>query len=262
MRPGSLSGARQFARFRAILILMMYVMDDERVLYEDNHLIIVNKLSSEIVQGDKTGDTTLAESVQAYIKKRDGKAGNVFIGITHRLDRPTSGIVIFAKTSKGLSRMNKLFREQGVSKSYWAVLQKAPPEEEGRFEDYLWRDKRKNRSYVGEKGKKDAKRAALSYKVLCRSENYTLAEIDLETGRHHQIRAQFSARGCAIKGDLKYGAKRSNPGGGIHLHARRVRFIHPVKGEPVEVTAPVPKDDILWQDLEQTVEKGESRSIE
>lgn len=241
---------------------MIYVMDSERVLYEDNHLIIVNKLCSEIVQGDKTGDTTLAESVQAFIKKRDNKPGNVFLGITHRLDRPTSGIVIFAKTSKALSRMNKLFREHGVKKSYWAVLQSSPAEGEARLVDYLWRDQKKNRSYVCDESKKDAKKAILSYKIICRSKNNTLADIDLETGRHHQIRAQFSSLGCSIKGDLKYGAKCSNPGGGIHLHARRVSFIHPVSAESINVTAPVPRDDILWQDLEETVLRGDSRTGE
>lgn len=234
---------------------MIYEMESDRVLYEDNHLIIVNKLCSEIVQGDKTGDTTLAESVQTFIKKRDRKPGNVFLGITHRLDRPTSGIVIFAKTSKALSRMNKLFREHGVQKSYWAVLQSAPAEPEGRLTDFLWRDKKKNRSFVTEAGKKDAKKASLTYRVIGRSKKYTLVDIDLETGRHHQIRAQFSALGCSIKGDLKYGARRSNPGGGIHLHARRVKFIHPVSGESISVTAPVPKDDILWQDLEEAVNR-------
>ncbi len=225
-------------------------MDPSRVLYEDNHLIIVNKLSSEIVQGDKTGDETLCETVQAFIKDRDDKPGNVFLGVTHRLDRPTSGAVIFAKTSKALSRMNALFRDHGVAKSYWAVLYPGDLETEGRLTDYLWRDQKKNRSFVCDKGKKDAKKAVLSYKIIARSERYLLAEIDLETGRHHQIRAQFSFRGCPVKGDLKYGAKRSNPGGGIHLHARRVRFVHPVSGKEIDVTAPVPADDPLWQDLE------------
>ncbi|MBF9018492.1 RNA pseudouridine synthase [Oceanispirochaeta sp. M2] len=237
-------------------------MDSERVLYEDNHLIIVNKLCSEIVQGDKTGDTTLAESVQAFIKKRDKKPGNVFLGITHRLDRPTSGIVIFAKTSKALSRMNKLFREHGVKKSYWAVLQSSPEEGEARLVDYLWRDKIKNRSYVCDESKKDAKKAILSYTIICRYKNYVLADIDLETGRHHQIRAQFSSLGCSIKGDLKYGAKQSNPGGGIHLHARRVSFIHPVSAESINVTAAVPRDDILWQDMEEKVLRGDSQTGE
>lgn len=241
---------------------MIYVMDSDRVLYEDNHLIIVNKLCSEIVQGDITGDTTLAESVQAFIKKRDKKPGNVFLGITHRLDRPTSGIVIFAKTSKALSRMNKQFREHAVKKSYWAVLLGSPKESEGRLVDYLWRDKKKNRSFVCNEGKKDAKKAALSYKTICRTKKYTLIDIDLETGRHHQIRAQFSSLGCSIKGDLKYGAKLPNPGAGIHLHARRVSFIHPVSGEEIKVTAAVPMDDILWQNLEETVLRGDSQTDE
>ena len=243
-----------------MLAAMINEMDSSRVLYEDNHIIIVNKLCSEIVQGDKTGDETLAETVQAYIKKRDKKPGNVFLGITHRLDRPTSGIVVFAKTSKALSRMNKLFRDHEVRKSYWAVLEGSPSEEEARLADYLWRDKKKNRSYISKPDRRDAKKAILSYKVICRSKNYVLAEVDLETGRHHQIRAQLSGRGWPIKGDLKYGAKRSNPGGGIHLHARRVQFIHPVSSEPVDVCAPVPRTDVLWQDLEEAVERGESRT--
>ncbi len=243
-----------------MLAAMINEMDSSRVLYEDNHIIIVNKLCSEIVQGDKTGDETLAETVQAYIKKRDKKPGNVFLGITHRLDRPTSGIVVFAKTSKALSRMNKLFRDHEVRKSYWAVLEGSPSEEEARLTDYLWRDKKKNRSYISKPDRRDAKKAILSYKVICRSKNYVLAEVDLETGRHHQIRAQLSGRGWPIKGDLKYGAKRSNPGGGIHLHARRVQFIHPVSGEPVDACAPVPRTDVLWQDLEEAVERGESRT--
>lgn len=233
----------------------------ERILYEDNHLIIINKLSSEIVQGDKTGDETLAETVQRFIKKRDGKPGNVFLGITHRLDRPTSGIVIFAKTSKALSRMNRLFRDHEVRKTYWAVLQGSPEKEEDRWTDHLRRDRKKNRSFVCKPSVRDAKKAVLSYRVLCRSDRYVLAEVDLETGRHHQIRAQFSARGCPIKGDLKYGSKRSNPGGGIHLHARRVRFVHPVSKEALELSAPVPRDDLLWQEFEEAVASGRRKTV-
>ena len=233
----------------------------DRILYEDNHLIIINKLSSEIVQGDKTGDKTLAETVQSFIKKRDRKPGNVFLGITHRLDRPTSGIVIFAKTSKALSRMNQLFRDHKVRKTYWAVLQGQPEKENDRLTDHLRRDRKKNRSFVCKPTVRDAKRAVLTYKLLCRSDNYVLAEVDLETGRHHQIRAQFSSRGCPIKGDLKYGAKRSNPGGGIHLHARMVRFVHPVSKEALEVSAPVPRDDLLWQEFEEAVTAGKGRTL-
>ena len=223
----------------------------QRILYEDNHLIIVNKECSEIVQGDKTGDEPLCDTVGAFIKKRDAKPGNVFIGIPHRLDRPTSGIVIFAKTSKALSRMNELFRRNEVHKTYWAVLGGCPSAGEDTLTDYLRRDRKQNKSYTCSAGRKDAKKAVLSYKILHFTGRYALAEVDLHTGRHHQIRVQFSSRGYTIKGDLKYGASRSNPGGGIHLHARRVTFVHPVRKEAVDVTAPVPPDDKLWAELEK-----------
>ena len=223
----------------------------QRILYEDNHLIIVNKESSEIVQGDKTGDTPLCDTVGAFIKERDRKPGNVFIGICHRLDRPTSGIVIFTKTSKALSRMNELFRQNSVHKTYWAVLCGCPENSEGTLTDWLRRDRVKNRSFAVSSKGKEAKKAVLSYRVLISTDSSSLVEVDLHTGRHHQIRVQFSSRGYPVKGDLKYGASSSNPGGGIHLHARRVTFTHPVKKIPVDVTAPVPPGDVLWANLEK-----------
>jgi 23S rRNA pseudouridine1911/1915/1917 synthase len=229
----------------------------ERILFEDNHLIIVNKESSEIVQGDKTGDDTLCDSVKSFIKKRDSKPGNVFLGITHRLDRPTSGIVIFAKTSKALSRMNALFRNGDVNKTYWAVLGGCPDKSEDTLTDYLRRDRKQNKSFVSPPGKMDAKKAVLSYRILHFTGRFSLAEINLLTGRHHQIRVQFSSRGFPIKGDLKYGARRSDPGGGIHLHARRISFVHPVNKKKIEVVAPVPLDDTLWQDLEREISQRE-----
>jgi 23S rRNA pseudouridine1911/1915/1917 synthase len=222
----------------------------DRILYEDNHLIIINKASSEIVQGDKTGDETLGEKVQKYIKIRDEKPGNVFLGVTHRLDRPTSGLVVFAKTSKALSRMNVLFREHHLKKTYWAILEKAPRKDAAQLVDYLRRDRNKNRSFCCDSGRDDAKKAVLSYEVLNRIGSETLVEVDLETGRHHQIRAQFSGRGCPIKGDLKYGAKAPNSNGSIHLHARKIVFVHPVSKVEITVVAPVPRNDILWQEFE------------
>ncbi len=229
----------------------------QRILFEDNHLIIVNKESSEIVQGDKTGDPSLCDDLKDYIKKRDAKPGNVFLGIPHRLDRPTSGIVIFAKTSKALSRMNELFRNGDVHKTYWAVVCGCPETKEDTLTDWLWRDRKRNKSFVTVKGKNDAKKAVLSYKMLHYTGRYTLLEVLLHTGRHHQIRVQLSSRGWPVKGDLKYGAPRSNPGGGIHLHARKVDFIHPVKKNRVEVTAPVPPADALWADLEKEASRCE-----
>ena len=217
------------------------------VLYEDNHIIAVNKTCNEIVQGDKTGDTPLSEIVKAYIKDKYAKPGEVFLGVTHRLDRPTSGVVLFARTSKALTRLNEMFKShEQIRKTYWAIVQGAPKVPEARLENWLVRNEAQNKSYIAKAGAKDAKLAVLSYKTLVRGENYTLLEIDLETGRHHQIRCQLAAIGCPVKGDLKYGAKRSNPDGGISLHARKIEFIHPVKKEPICITAPVP-DDSLWQ---------------
>ena len=219
------------------------------VLYEDNHIIAVNKTCSEIVQGDKTGDTPLSEIVKAYIKEKYNKPGEVFLGVTHRLDRPTSGVVLFARTSKALTRLNAMFQShEQIQKTYWAIVQGAPKMPEGRLENWLIRNEQQNKSYIAKPNANNAKKAILSYRTLVRGENYTLLEINLETGRHHQIRCQLAAIGCPIKGDLKYGAKRSNPDGGISLHARQIAFIHPVSKQPICITAPVPNDS-LWQQL-------------
>ena len=234
------------------------------VLYEDNHIIAVNKTCNEIVQGDKTGDTPLSETVKAYIKTQYNKPGEVFLGVTHRLDRPTSGVVLFARTSKALTRLNEMFREKSVSdqpsaitKTYWAIVQGCPKVPEARLENYLTRNEKLNKSFIVGKEQgaksKDAKLAILTYKTLVKGEHYSLLEINLETGRHHQIRCQLAAIGCPVKGDLKYGAKRSNPDGGICLHARKIEFIHPVKKEPICITAPVP-DDSLWQQFAASVQ--------
>ena len=224
------------------------------VLYEDNHIIAVNKTCNEIVQGDKTGDTPLSETVKAYIKEKYDKPGEVFLGVTHRLDRPTSGVVLFARTSKALTRLNEMFREKSavsdqpsaITKTYWAIVQGCPKVPEARLENWLTRNESLNKSFIAKPGAKEAKLAILTYKTLVKGEHYTLLEINLETGRHHQIRCQLAAIGCPVKGDLKYGAKRSNPDGGISLHARKIEFIHPVKKEPICITAPVPYDS-LWQ---------------
>jgi 23S rRNA pseudouridine1911/1915/1917 synthase len=227
-----------------------------QVLYEDNHIIAVSKTCHEIVQGDKTGDTPLSEMVKAYIKDKYQKPGEVFLGVTHRLDRPTTGVVLFARTSKALTRLNAMFQSHElIRKTYWAIVEKNDRllgDEVIRLENYLWRNEKQNKSFVVKAGTKDAKRAVLTYKALAQSDRYTLLEINLETGRHHQIRCQLAAIGLPIKGDLKYGAKRSNPDGGISLHARKIEFVHPVSKLPISITAPVP-NDALWQVLEQTV---------
>lgn len=227
------------------------------VLYEDNHIIIVNKTCREIVQGDKTGDTTLGEQIAAYIKEKYAKPGNVFVGVAHRLDRPTSGVVVFAKTSKALSRLCDIFAKHDVKKLYWAVVKNAPKEEEGRLVNYLKRNEKQNKSFVVGKGVKDAKEAILSYRTIAKSDNYTLLEVDLSTGRHHQIRCQLANIGSPIKGDLKYGFPRSNPDGGISLHARSIEFIHPVSKKEIKVVAPVP-DDNLWKELERLAMNAEA----
>lgn len=225
-------------------------MAEVEVLYEDNHLIAVNKRAGDITQGDKTGDEPLPEKVKRWLKEKYNKPGNVFCGVIHRLDRPTSGLVIFAKTSKGLSRMNALFQKKEVQKTYWAIVENAPATEQGSLVDYLKKNPKKNKSASVKEGTEGAKRAELDFKVIAKSDRYTLLEIDPKTGRHHQIRAQLSTIGCVIKGDLKYGAKRSNNDGSISLHARKVSFVHPVKKEPVTITAPVP-DDKLWKWFEE-----------
>ena len=216
------------------------------VVYEDNHIIIVNKTASEIVQGDKTGDTPLSETVKQYLKEKYNKPGNVFIGVTHRLDRPVSGLVVLAKTSKALARLNEMFRTGKVEKTYWAIVKKQPPAKEGTLTHYLTRNEKQNKSYAYDTEKPGSKKAFLHYRLLTRSDNYFLLEVNLETGRHHQIRCQLAKIGCPIKGDLKYGFPRSNPDGSICLHARRVKFVHPVSGKLIEVEAPVP-DDNLWK---------------
>ena len=216
------------------------------VVYEDNHIIIVNKSNSEIVQGDKTGDKPLAEMVKEYIKEKYQKPGNVFLGVVHRLDRPVSGLVVFARTGKALARLNEMFRTKEVQKTYLAITGSRPPAEEGELEHWLVRNEKQNKSYAYDSEKPNAKKALLSYKLTGRSERYYLLEVDLKTGRHHQIRCQLSKIGCPIKGDLKYGAPRSNPDGGICLHAWRVRFIHPVSRKEICVEASLPQDR-LWQ---------------
>ena len=215
------------------------------VVYEDNHLIVVDKTSSEIVQGDKTGDVPLSETVKQYIKEKYAKPGEVYLGVVHRLDRPVSGLVVFARTSKALSRMNEMFRKKKIKKTYWAIVKNLPSQEEGELVHYLVRNEKQNKSYAYDKEVPHSKRAVLHYKLIGRSQNYFLLEVDLKTGRHHQIRCQLAKMGCPIKGDLKYGFARSNPDGSISLHARSMRFIHPVSKKPVELTAPLPADK-LW----------------
>lgn len=218
---------------------------ENRIVYEDNHLIILNKNAGELVQGDKTNDITLADKVKAHIKARDNKPSEVFLGIPHRLDRPVSGIVIYCKTSKALSRMTELFRVKEIQKTYWAIVEKAPQSAEGTLKNYMWKNEKQNKSYVSETEKPESKLAILHYKHMASSERYHLIEVNLETGRHHQIRAQLANLGCIIKGDLKYGAARSNPDGSIHLHSRYCSFMHPVKKEQINLTASCP-NDALW----------------
>lgn len=224
-----------------------------KVVYEDNHIIIVNKCSGEIVQGDKTGDKPLSDTVKEYIKQKYNKPGNVFLGVVHRLDRPVSGLVVFAKTSKALSRLNDMFRTGDVHKTYWAVVKRRDIATEGTLTDWLTRNERQNKSYAHEREVPGAKKAVLKYKVRAVADNYMLIEVKLLTGRHHQIRCQLSHMGCPIKGDLKYGAPRSNPDGSISLLSRRVEFVHPVSKENIVAYADVP-DDRLWHDLSANAE--------
>lgn len=226
---------------------------DDAVIYEDNHLIAVNKLAGEITQGDKTGDEPLPEMVKKWLKIKYQKPGNVFCGVIHRLDRPTSGLVLFAKTSKALARMNALFQQKVIQKTYWAIVEQPPKEAQAVLENYLIKNEKQNKSYVSDTSKKASKQALLSYKVKAKSDRYTLIEVQPKTGRHHQIRVQLSHIGSVIKGDVKYGAKRSNKDGSICLHARKVQFIHPVSKEEISITAPVP-DDELWKYFSQVVE--------
>ena len=224
-----------------------------KVVYEDNHIIIVDKCSGEIVQGDKTGDKPLSETVKEYIKEKYNKPGNVFLGVVHRLDRPVSGLVVFAKTSKALSRLNDMFRTGDVHKTYWAVVKRRDIALEGTLTDWLTRNERQNKSYAHEREVPGAKKAVLKYKVRAVADNYMLIEVTLLTGRHHQIRCQLAHIGRPIKGDLKYGAPRSNPDGSISLLSRRVEFVHPVSKETIVAYADVPNDR-LWHDLSANAE--------
>ncbi len=229
------------------------------ILYEDNHIIIVNKASGEIVQGDKTGDKPLVEILKDYIKSRDNKPGNVFMGVVHRLDRPVSGVVVFAKTSKALSRLNAMFASGDVHKTYWAISRNKPAEPQATLIHWIRSVERNNKSYASLTPSKDAKEARLAYRLIASSDRYHLLEVKLMTGRKHQIRVQLSSVGCPVKGDLKYGDKRSNSDGSISLHARNIRFVHPVSGKDIDVTAPVPADN-LWLALEQSVTNSDSIS--
>ena len=221
-----------------------------KVLYEDNHIIVINKAAGEIVQGDKTGDESLCETMKRYIKEKYAKPGNVFIGLPHRLDRPVSGIVVFAKTSKALERLNRMFSEGSVKKIYWALTKGIHVPAEAELESWILRNEKMNKSFSYPKEVKGSKRAVLHYRLAAASQNYNLVEVELKTGRHHQIRCQLSSIGCPIKGDLKYGAQRSNPDGSISLHARYIEFTHPVSKEQIAITAPLP-DDRLWQSFEK-----------
>ncbi|MDR1676604.1 MAG: RNA pseudouridine synthase [Tannerella sp.] len=218
------------------------------VIYEDNHLIAVNKTCHEIVQGDKTGDMPLSEGLKAFLKGKYAKPGNVCIGVIHRLDRPVTGTVVFAKTSKALRRMNEIFRQGEVKKIYWAIVRNPPPQREGELVHWLVRNEQQNKSYAGDVEKPNAQKAILHYRLIAASEHYYLLEIMLMTGRHHQIRCQLAKIGCPVRGDLKYGADRSNPDGGISLHARSLSFVHPVTRQPVSLTAPAPEER-LWKAL-------------
>jgi 23S rRNA pseudouridine1911/1915/1917 synthase len=216
------------------------------ILFEDNHLIIYNKQPSQIIQGDKTGDVPLSDLLKSFIKERDHKPGNVFLGVVHRIDRPVSGVVIFAKTSKALTRLNEMIKTGQIHKTYWAVVKNAPPEESGHLKHFLKKNEEKNKSFAYEKEVAGSRMAELTYRLIAHSQNYYLLEVNLLTGRHHQIRSQLSKIGCPIRGDLKYGFDRSNPDGSIHLHARKIEFIHPVSKEKISITADPPKDR-LWE---------------
>lgn len=219
--------------------------DNLQILHEDNHIIVVNKRVGDIVQGDKTGDKPLSEIVKEYIKDKYNKPGEVFLGVVHRLDRPTTGIVVFAKTSKALERLNKMFSERETNKTYWAIVKNKPPKTEDNLIHFLKKNEKNNTSKAHLKEVPESKKASLDYKIIKELNNYFALEINLHTGRHHQIRAQLQAIGCPIKGDLKYGFDRSNPDGGIHLHARKLAFIHPVSKEKIEIIAPTPLD-VIW----------------
>lgn len=226
----------------------------DRILYEDNHLIIINKMPSEIVQGDKTGDTPISETIKEYLKEKYKKPGQVYLGVVHRIDRPVSGCVIFAKTDKALSRMNKIIHDRKIRKKYFAVVKNKPPNQSGRLIHYLKKNEKQNKSYCVKQTQEGSLKAELEYKLTGQSDNYYLLEIELHTGRHHQIRAQLAEIGCPIKGDLKYGFPRSNPDASIHLHARSTEFEHPVKKEKIIVTAPLP-DEEIWNYFKHSLQK-------
>ncbi len=223
----------------------------DQILYEDNHLLIINKRAGQLVQGDKTGDESLLETLKHFIKERDHKPGNVFLGLVHRIDRPTSGLVIYAKTSKALSRLTQMIKNREIKKTYWAIVPKEIVPKSQRLVHYLKKNEKNNKAIVFTKPTDEAKKAVLTYTIIKVLDNYQLLEVDLETGRHHQIRAQLSKIGLPIKGDLKYGAPRSNQDGGISLHARKLEFIHPVTRERIEITAPVPQQDTVWSACEE-----------
>ena len=221
-----------------------------RILFEDNHLIAINKRAGEISQGDKTGDACILDNVKAFIKKRDNKPGNVFVGLPHRLDRPTSGVLLLTKTDKALARVNKLIQDREFHKTYWAIVREKPPKNTERLTHWMQKNEKQNKSYTSDVEKNGWLKAELEYIVVASSENYSLLEVKLFTGRHHQIRAQLAAIGCPVRGDLKYGFDRSNRDGSISLHARSLEFIHPIKNELVKIIAPAPSEN-LWLILEQ-----------
>lgn len=225
------------------------MLTENQLLFEDNHIIIINKKAGQLVQGDKTGDISLLDEVKSYIKIKYSKPGNVFAGLVHRIDRPTSGIVIFAKTSKALTRLTEMIKKREIKKTYWAVVKKNEIPETQRLVHYLKKNEKNNKAIIfnTSSAQSGSKEAILTYKIIKKSDHYLLLEIDLETGRHHQIRAQLSAIKCPIKGDLKYGADRSNSDGSIHLLARKIEFIHPIKKEKIVLEAPVPENDNLWK---------------
>lgn len=223
----------------------------QQILYEDNHILIINKKVGQLVQGDKTGDKSLLELIKNYIKERDQKLGNVFLGLVHRIDRPTSGLVIYAKTSKALSRLTQMVKNREIKKTYWAIVPKEMIPQSQTLTHYLKKNEKNNKAIVYSQETEGAKKAVLTYQILKIMDNYQLLEVDLQTGRHHQIRAQLSKIGIPIKGDLKYGAPRSNPDGGISLHARALEFIHPVSQELIKINAPTPENDKLWEVVEK-----------
>lgn len=224
---------------------------EEQIVFEDNHILVINKVAGQLVQGDKTGDLSLLDLIKDFIKKRDHKPGNVFLGLVHRIDRPTSGLVIYAKTSKALSRLTQMVKNREIKKTYWAVVPKVDIPKSQRLVHYLQKNEKNNKATVFPKVTEGAKESILNYEVIKILDNFQLLEVDLETGRHHQIRAQLSKIGVPIKGDLKYGSARSNPDGGIHLHARKLEFLHPVTNVNVEIVAPVPQNDAVWKACEE-----------